>query len=166
MREKKNRGSDSNCLKVDPEQAQLFEELSLRQLRGNGFRITMPRVQVVRALADSNKALSAYAIHEKIIAASGKIDVVSVYRILGTLEEVGLIHHIGIVDGYFPCRMDDAHAQDSAHLVCQKCGCVTEVGVPAQTIEATQTQAQEVNFLPTEIKLEVFGLCAQCQNAP
>ena len=125
----------------------------------------MPRVQVVRALADTNKALSAYAIHEKIINSGGKIDVVSVYRILGTLEEVGLIHHIGIVDGYFPCRMDDAHAQDSAHFVCQKCGCVTEVSVPASMIDATHEQAQEVNFLPTEIKLEVFGLCDACQNA-
>ena len=124
----------------------------------------MPRVQVVRALADSTKALSAYAIHEKIVSSGGKIDVVSVYRILSTLEEVGLIHHIVIVDGYFPCRMDDAHSQDSAHFVCQKCGCVTEVNVPAETIEATHRQAQASCFLPTEIKLEVFGLCSDCQD--
>lgn len=163
MREKKHRDSTLTCPKADPEQARSFEELSLRQLRANGFRITMPRVQVVRALADSNKALSAYAIHEKIISAGGKIDVVSVYRILGTLEEVGLIHHIGIVDGYFPCRMDDAHSQDSAHFVCQKCGCVIEVNVPPSTIEATHGQAQEVGFLPTGIKVESFGLCSDCQ---
>lgn len=124
----------------------------------------MPRVQVVRALGDSTKALSAYAIHEKIINSGGKIDVVSVYRILGTLEEVGLIHHIGIVDGYFPCRMDDAHSQDSAHFVCQKCGCVTEVNVAPPIVESIHQKAQEINFLPTGIKVEVFGLCPQCQG--
>jgi len=163
MREKKNDGPQPACTQATAEEAHSFEDIALRQLRANGYRITMPRVQVIRALADSNKALSAYAIHEKIINSAGKIDVVSVYRILGTLQEVGLIHHIGIVDGYFPCRMDDAHLQDSAHFVCEKCGCVTEVSVPQSTIDATHAQAQERDFLPTGIKLEVFGLCPQCQ---
>src|SRR5205085_7033977 len=84
-------------------EAKAYEEHSLKELRAAGYRITMPRVQVIRALADTKKALSAYAIHEKIISGGGKIDVVSVYRILSTLQEVGLMHHIGVVDGYFPC---------------------------------------------------------------
>jgi Fur family zinc uptake transcriptional regulator len=164
MREKKERETQEGCRAASPEQARSFEELSLRQLRAHNYRITMPRVQVVRALADSTTALSAYAIHEKIISSGGKIDVVSVYRILGTLEEVGLIHHIGIVDGYVPCRMDDAHQQDSAHFVCQKCGCVSEVNVPQQTVDATHAQAHELNFLPTGIKIEVMGLCSHCHS--
>ena len=64
----------------------------------------MPRVQVIRTLGNSKKSLSAYEVHERIIQAGGKIDVVSVYRILSTLEEIGLIYHIGLVDGYFPAR--------------------------------------------------------------
>ena len=165
MRDKRKRDQQEPvCEQPTAEQASSFEDLSLRQLRASGFRITMPRVQVVRALADTSRALSAYAIHEKIISSGGKIDVVSVYRILGTLQEVGLIHHIGIVDGYFPCRMDDAHMQDSAHFVCEKCGCVREVGVPQATIDATHEQAQEVGFLPTGIKIEVSGLCPHCQG--
>src|SRR3954464_4350604 len=98
---------------VAPEEARRYEEHALKELRNAGYRITMPRVQVIRALADTTKALSAYAIHEKIINSGGKIDVVSVYRILSTLQEVGLIHHIGIVDGYFPCRMTDCHGKRS-----------------------------------------------------
>lgn len=165
MKERKAREPQLACNHASPEQARSFEELSLRQLRAYGFRITMPRVQVIRVLAESNRALSAYAIHEKIIASKGKIDVVSVYRILGTLQEIGLIHHIGIVDGYFPCRMDDAHQQSSAHFVCQKCGCVTEVSVPQETMDATHCQAQDHNFLPAGIKIEVMGLCEHCQGA-
>jgi len=160
MKERKHRDPHLACNQATPEQARSFEDLSLRQLRAYGYRITMPRVQVIRALADSNRALSAYAIHEKIMESKGKIDVVSVYRILGTLQEIGLIHHIGIVDGYFPCRMDDAHQESSAHFICEKCGCVTEVSVPQETVDATHRQAQEHEFLPTGIKLEVLGLCA------
>ena len=55
-------------------EAKVYEEHSLKELRNAGYRITMPRVQVIRALADTTKALSAYAIHEKIIGGGGKID--------------------------------------------------------------------------------------------
>lgn len=77
-----------------------FEDKALKELRAAGFRITMPRVQVIRALAEGDTALSAYQIHEKIISGGGKIDVVSVYRILKTLTECDLIVHMGRVDGY------------------------------------------------------------------
>lgn len=83
-------------------QASKYEDVALKVLKAHGFRITMPRVQVVRALADASKALSAYAIHEKIIGGGGKIDVVSVYRILETLKECDLIHHVATTDGYVP----------------------------------------------------------------
>src|SRR5579871_2639688 len=102
---------------ITPEASHKYEEHCLKELRNAGYRITMPRVQVIRALADTTKALSAYAIHEKIISSSGKIDVVSVYRILSTLQEVGLIHHIGIVDGYFPCRITDGGGNKRSEVV-------------------------------------------------
>src|SRR5580698_1693066 len=99
------------------DEARVYEEHSLQELRSAGYRITMPRVQVIRALGDTKRALSAYAIHEKIINSGGKIDVVSVYRILSTLQEVGLIHHIGVVDGYFPCRMENSAGKRSEVVV-------------------------------------------------
>ena len=122
---------------VSLEATRNYEEHCLKELRNSGYRITMPRVQVIRALADTTKALSAYAIHEKIINSSGKIDVVSVYRILSTLQEVGLIHHIGIVDGYFPCRMTDSHGNKRSEVVVDEVsGGVTELALPNAIAEA------------------------------
>ncbi|MHB8635726.1 MAG: transcriptional repressor, partial [Fimbriimonadaceae bacterium] len=72
--------------KLDPKKA--YEEHCLQELRLAGYRITMPRIQVIRALADTSVALSAYAIHERIMESGGRIDVVSVYRILATLQQV------------------------------------------------------------------------------
>jgi Fur family transcriptional regulator, zinc uptake regulator len=165
MKERRSRDLNGSCQKVSLEDAKSFEELALRELRQTGYRITMPRVQVIRALADSNKALSAYAIHEKIVSSGGKIDVVSVYRILATLQEVGLIHHIGVVDGYFPCRMEGSHAGKSEHLVCDGCGCVTELKLPLNIVELTNDQADKAAFQPLGIKLEVIGKCSHCQEA-
>lgn len=138
-------------------EAKVYEEHALRELRAAGYRITMPRVQVIRALADTQKALSAYAIHEKIISGGGKIDVVSVYRILSTLQEVGLIHHIGVVDGYYPCRIADCHGKKSEVLVCEQTGEVTEFRLPDEIISLIDKQAQDHGFNVNMIKVEVTG---------
>jgi len=116
----------------------------------------MPRVLVIRALADTTHALSAYAVHEKIVADAGRIDVVSVYRILNTLQEVGMIYHIGVVDGYFPCRMPDA-ATRSEVMVNEKTDEVLELKLPAAVIEAIDGQAAAHGFSVTSIKVEITG---------
>jgi Fe2+ or Zn2+ uptake regulation protein len=78
-----------------------YEKMALARLKEQGFRITMPRVLVVRALAGSDKALDAYALHNVIEDGGGRIDVVSVYRILETLRESGLVYKVGAKSGYF-----------------------------------------------------------------
>jgi Fur family zinc uptake transcriptional regulator len=142
---------------VTLEDAKNYEEHSLKELRNAGYRITMPRVQVIRALADTQKALSAYAIHEKILGSGGKIDVVSVYRILSTLQEVGLIHHIGIVDGYFPCRMTDCHGKRSEVVVDESNGEVTELLLPDSIVDAIEKQIQAAGYEAASIKVEITG---------
>jgi len=143
---------------ITPQEARIYEEHSLTELRNAGYRITMPRVQVIRALGDTTKALSAYAIHEKIIGSGGKIDVVSVYRILSTLQEVGLIHHIGIVDGYFPCRMTDCHGKRSEVMVDEVSGSVTELKLPDSIVEAIERQIQAAGYEAASIKVEITGV--------
>jgi Fe2+ or Zn2+ uptake regulation protein len=142
---------------ISLQDAKIYEEHSLTELRNAGYRITMPRVQVIRALGDTTRALSAYAIHEKIINSGGKIDVVSVYRILSTLQEVGLIHHIGIVDGYFPCRMTDCHGKRSEVVVDESNGSVTELVLPDTIVEAIERQIQEAGYEASSIKVEITG---------
>lgn len=138
-------------------EAKAYEEHSLKELRTSGYRITMPRVQVIRALADTTKALSAYAIHEKIINGSGKIDVVSVYRILATLHEVGLIHHIGVVDGYFPCRIGTSGGKRSEVVVFDETNDVEELALPDDLVAIIERQAKERGFEMTSLKVEITG---------
>jgi Fe2+ or Zn2+ uptake regulation protein len=146
---------------VDPvtiEEARSYEEQCLRVLRGAGFRITMPRVQVIRALADTTRALSAYQIHEKILYSGGKIDVVSVYRILSTLQDIGLIHHIGVVDGYYPSRLQSKNGKRSEVVVDERTGDVKELVVPESVFDAIHEQARREGFEVASIKIELTGL--------
>lgn len=157
MRERRSRESSTTSQSAVLDESKVYEEQALKELRAAGFRITMPRVQVIRALADTKRALSAYAIHEKIISGGGKIDVVSVYRILSTLQEVGLIHHIGVVDGYFPCRMPDCGSKKSEVLVSEETGEVLELRLPESIVQAIEAQARENGFLASTIKVEITG---------
>ncbi|MFY9234358.1 MAG: Fur family transcriptional regulator [Fimbriimonadaceae bacterium] len=163
MKERRKNELNGSGEQVSFEDAKAYEDRCLKELRNAGYRITMPRVQVIRALGDSLTALSAYEIHEKIISSRGKIDVVSVYRILNTLLEVGLIHHIGVVDGYFPSRLQGARGK-SQHLVCDKCGNVMETRVPLTLIDAANDHAAKTNFTAEKIKIEVVGKCSNCQS--
>lgn len=155
MRERKLKDRQVHADYQVLEGARAYEELSLTELRNNGYRITMPRVQVIRALADTDVALSAYAIHEKIINAGGKIDVVSVYRILTTLHEIGLIHHVGIVDGYFPRRDTNPSDKHTEVVVFSESKEVRELQIPGQVVELIQKQAAAEGFELASIKLEL-----------
>ncbi len=142
-----------------------FESAALEQLRTFGMRITVPRLQVIRTLAHSRRALSAYQIHEAISASGGKIDVVSVYRILDALLEVGLAHRIGVVDGFYACRSQAGAMHDSEHLVCKECGCIIELAMPSEAQCAVSARSRTAGFEVSEIRTEILGTCAHCRPA-
>lgn len=160
MASRKQRTPSIREHKVSP-----FESYAIERLKERGYRITAPRLQVIRALAGSAQALSAYGIHSAIVGSGGRIDVVTVYRILTTLSEVHLIHHIGVVDGYLACCMESDHAEQMEHVVCQQCGTVRELQVPQAAIEATEAQLKAMGFDPANIKIEVLGRCTACTAA-
>lgn len=153
------------CHIATREDSESFEQIALRILRSRGYRITKPRIHVIRILAGSHKSQSAYSIHEQIVAKGEKIDVVSVYRILSTLQELGLVHRVGTADGFIPCRIDGEHDGRAQHLVCRLCGCVTEIPLPEPAIEEALRLSADQGFDAEDIRLEMLGTCAHCRSA-
>jgi len=153
-----------DCNISSSERSKHFEDLALAALRDAGFRVTMPRVQVIRTLGDSNKPLTANEIHARIGQSGGRIDAVSVYRILSTLQSVGAVHRIGVVDAFYACGLDAEQVHDTQHFVCESCGCVTEVDLPDPAARSVNDEARKVGFMTQEIRLEVLGLCEHCQK--
>ena len=143
--------------------AKEFETRALAALRSGGFRITGPRLQVIRILAGSRKALGAADIFNQITERGDQIDMVSVYRILTTLSDLHLVHHIGVAGGYIACDLG-SHGQESEHVVCQSCGNVLETAMPEEAVEATKEQLKKLGFTASSIKLEVEGECRKCSE--
>lgn len=87
-----------------PHTPQSYEHQAVVHLKSVGLRITTPRIAVIRALAETTHVMNPYEIHTAVIGSGRKVDVVSVYRILAMLLSEGLIHRVGLVDGYAPRR--------------------------------------------------------------
>ncbi|MBX3112218.1 MAG: transcriptional repressor [Fimbriimonadaceae bacterium] len=143
-----------------------FEAFALSKLKEAGHRITMPRQAVVRALARAGRPLTPNGIHAEVAAAGGKLDVVSVYRILSTLQTLGLVHHIGTVDAYSPCRLDEKHEHGCEHLICTSCGRVEELPVSQSSSDELEAQSGLAGFVVESIRVEVLGTCTDCLPRP
>lgn len=151
-----------NCNLADVVMAQQFETRAVAQLRDSGLRVTAPRVQVIRALSRINGALTAYEIHAQIVSSGERVDVVTVYRVLQALLEAGLVHRLGVVDGYYACRAEGHHGS-CEHLVCRECGCVEELPLIPQVAKSLPGQAAEAGFTCETLRVEVLGVCAHCR---
>lgn len=146
-------------------EAARLEERALRRLREHNFRVTMSRIQVIRVLAESRTPLTAYRIQEAVLSRGGRIDVVSVYRILSLMTQIGLAHHVGIVGGYIACRMEREH-DNQLHLVCEDCGQIEEHGLSEQARLAVESHLKTRGARSKTITVEVLGRCATCVQAP
>lgn len=153
----------ADCNQAAPEDLREFESSAIAQLRRVGLRITTPRLRVIQALGSSHRALTANQIHESVGARGRRIDLVTVYRILHTLLEVGLVHRIGVVDGYYACRSYPGEEHDTEHFVCRECGCVQEFPMSRPAAGVFQNEAAAAGFQTGEIRVEVLGVCAHCQ---
>ncbi len=142
-----------------------YEDRAVERLRATGHRITTPRLIVIRVLSRATRALSAADIHREILAQNFRVDMVSVYRVLGTLAEIGLVHHVGLVDAYRACTSEDFHDENQEHLVCSECGGVTEIPFSPDLLAAANNQLRSVSFKPSLIKLEIRGICENCDGS-
>ena len=85
-----------------------------QKLKQAGFKITKPRKAVIEALQEGHEPKSAQEIHAKLT----DVDLVSVYRALEVLAELGLAQREdsrGVAKYYLA---DNAHH----HITCRKCG--------------------------------------------
>jgi Fur family ferric uptake transcriptional regulator len=135
-------------------------------LRQAGYRLTQPRLAVLQVLQENSGYLSPAEICEHGRALYPSLGLVTVYRTLETLDELGLarrVHGQGNCHGYARAN-NILHSSSFILLVCHRCGQVTEF--PCQGIEGIiEAVQQQSGFTVEEHLLEMVGLCPACQSA-
>lgn len=131
-------------------------------MRESGLRWTRARALVVEAVAGAKRPLNAYGVRTEIASAGENVDVVTVYRALSALAEVGLVHWVGIAEGYLACRIEHTDQGQQQYVYCPDCGLVREIPIDPSSLAAVKKSLEPLGEPPTAISLEVAVRCGDC----
>ncbi len=130
-------------------------------LSQNGYKLTSQRLAVLNVIANSQEHLTPAAIFKKVNQDHSQIGLVTVYRILETLSDLGLI-----------CRVDRPGKSSSYtlspsghhhHLVCSECGAVADF-TDCSLEKLEQRLSEETGFKIEGHLLQFTGICDDCRG--
>ncbi|HEY3344815.1 MAG TPA: Fur family transcriptional regulator [Anaerolineaceae bacterium] len=134
----------------------------LAHLQASGYRLTESRKAVVQVVAERPYALDPAEIFIAARRMAPHLGLVTVYRTLEKLEELGLVQRVHQPDG---CHAYVAAAAGHQHLlICRQCS-RAEYFSGDDLSELFSNLGNERGFLIQEHWLQLYGICSQCQAA-
>ncbi len=130
-------------------------------LQAHGYRMSAPLQVVAEVVATSPRLLNPIQVFDLARQKNAKIGLVTVYRTLEKLEEIGLIQRV-----HQPSGCQGFIAANSGHnhiLICENCGMV-EFFSGDQLDDLMSDVAHETGYRISGHWLQLFGLCKQCQS--
>jgi Fe2+ or Zn2+ uptake regulation protein len=132
----------------------------VQKMRQEGYRITKPRQAVIRAIVEDGSYSSPAEVHRRARRYYPAVGLVTVYRTLDLLTEMGLarrIHSEERCQGYVAASNGHRH-----HLVCRRCGAAVEIeGCDLSPFLARV--GRETGYRIQDHLLELVGICSKCQ---
>jgi len=132
----------------------------LEMLRDRGYRLTPQRMMVVEAIEASDDHISADQIRAKARIKYPYINMSTVYRTLELLTQEGLVTETDLGGGrllYHPAGKADHH-----HLVCRKCGRVTDID--ASVFQSLKDELSARYGFDADLEhIGIFGTCKNCE---
>ena len=129
-------------------------------LKRAGLKAPLPRRRVLEMLEVSpDRHVGAEDLYRALLAAGESIGLATVYRVLTQFEQAGLVirHNFDSGSAVFELAAGEHHD----HLVCVRCGRVTEF--VDETIEQRQRKIAARNgFTMTDHSLIIYGVCSDC----
>ncbi|MGB3064952.1 Fur family transcriptional regulator [Sphingobacterium thalpophilum] len=131
-------------------------------LKRNNLKVTQPRLRVLEIISTKDSAISQPEL-EKLLGKD--IDRVTLYRVLASFEEKGIIHKIFDLHGtatYAMCSTDCSehdHHDQHVHFICRLCNsvyCLDDITLPKVSIPA--------GFSLEAIAVNALGVCNHCKK--
>ena len=147
-------------MKVDS--AQLLATFR-RYLSDHSLPATHQRLAIADALFTAGDHVSADDLATRVAKQGVAVGTATVYRTLDLLVKSGLVREHDFGEGfkrYEPLLGGQAHE----HCICQSCGKVMEFS-NERLERMIALLAEEVAFRPHHHRLEIYGLCRDCQQA-
>jgi len=144
---------------VSPKEAQPSRdvELAWNALASSRLRVTRARRGILQVLASQHGPFSAVEVFERL--EQGVCDLVTTYRTLTALEEVGLIRRCDFGDSCYRYEFNTGEHHHH-HIICRKCRKVETVDLCVA--DALERLASRRGYREITHTLEVFAICSQC----
>ena len=137
------------------------QEVLEKYISQHNLKITKQRRAVLEAFLAIEDHISAEDLYRIVSAKEPKIGLATVYRTLALLTQSGLADELDFGDGQKRYEHKYEHSHHD-HMICTQCGKIIEFQNPM--IEKLQEDvAHEHRFKMTTHKLDLFGLCSDCQ---
>lgn len=141
-----------------------FIRLFGRYLREQGLPVTQQREAVAEIVFSSEGHRSVEEIEQALRRRGERIGKATIYRTLDLLVRSKLVDEHDFGEGFkrYEHRLSSRPVHE--HLICQECHKVVEFR--SEDIHGLEERvATEHGFLVTRHRVEIYGLCAECQEA-
>lgn len=139
-----------------------WADRALEQLRAAGCRTGSARREVIGFLETQSCCLGAQEIHDRLRESGRPVGLASVYRVLDTLADKGLLQRLEFGDGvarFEPVRSDESHHH---HLVCDGCGKV-ETFSDERLETALRDVEDKSGYAVAAHEVVLRGACSACR---
>jgi len=115
---------------------------------------------ILRILRGTTSHPTADWIYEEVRKEIPGISLGTVYRNLKMLQQEGRVSELDLAG---TVRRFNGHVQNHYHLMCERCGCVVDVGEPVNK-GLDKRVARKTGFKVSRHILEFRGVCKDCQS--
>jgi Fe2+ or Zn2+ uptake regulation protein len=132
-------------------------EAAVLRMKEKAMRVTSPRLVMLKVLAAAKRPLSAEQIYEA--AGDDKLDLVTIYRSLGAMDDAGIVQRHPLERGRsLYALVSPGHHHH--HVICRRCGRIDRLpGCDTSRLEAA---ARTKGYAQLTHIMEVYGICPAC----
>lgn len=131
-------------------------------LKSRGLKTTQPRVIVLQALQENARPMTPQEISSELKRRGRPLNIVTIYRVLESLEEVHLVHRYQCRGGYGACLLPGKLGHHVlAH--CATCGSIHEF-IDEKLCKLESGIARKAELLFTRHFSEICGICRNCRS--
>jgi Fur family ferric uptake transcriptional regulator len=153
-------GSGKGVMSEPLPSASLFK----RYLKEQQLPVTHQRLVVAEVVLSSPEHLSVDEIESRLRAGGDRIGKATIYRTLDLLVRSKLLAEHDFGEGFKRYESRLSPEPDHQHLICLECGKVIEFQASEVRVAEARVTAEH-GFRPTRHRLEIYGLCRECQES-
>lgn len=140
-----------------------FSRRAEAAIRRTGGRITPSRRALLETIERARRPLGPRELHLELLGRGVRMDRVSVYRNVGALLKLGLLHRVLGSTAVRPC--DEREEPQRCHhaIVCTRCGSAREFH--SEALERALGEVRRATrYRVQEHVLELRGVCERCRR--